>query len=288
MLHVDLDQFIAAVEVLRRPELAGPPGGGRRPRRPDRARRGVHRVVRGPGVRRRAPACRCGWRPRKCPDAVFLPVDGAGVRRRLGGGDGHAPLAGVGRACRWCVEVLGWDEAFLAADRSPVEGGGESPAHRPPTRPRRPARLRRADPGRGARRDPAALLGRDRRQQAPGQDRDRLRQARAGTYADHRRDVVRGDGATGRPGRCGGSAARPRRSWRRSASTPSTSWPPPTPGCWPPSSGRRWGRGSTGSAAASTPARSTPRRGCRGRTAARRRSRRTSTTGPTSRRRSAR
>ncbi len=32
VLHVDLDQFIAAVEVLRRPELAGLPGRGRRPR----------------------------------------------------------------------------------------------------------------------------------------------------------------------------------------------------------------------------------------------------------------
>ena len=30
-------------------------------------------------------------------------------------------------------------------------------------------------------------------------------------------------------------------------------------GCWPTRSGRRWGRGTTGSAAASTPARSTRR-----------------------------
>lgn len=47
VLHLDLDQFIAAVEVLRHPELAGLPvivGG---PRRPDRAGGGVDRVVRG-------------------------------------------------------------------------------------------------------------------------------------------------------------------------------------------------------------------------------------------------
>ena len=69
------------------------------------------------------------------------------------------------------------------------------------------------------------------------------------------------------------------RSWPRSASTPSTSSPAPTPGCWPPSSGRRWGRGTTGSAAASATARSTPSPGCRARTAARRRSRPTSRTG---------
>ena len=125
------------------------------------------------------------------------------------------------------VEVLGWDEAFVAADRSPVEGvgGGPSQQHRPPSPTSATRGLRPADPGRGAGGDPAALLGRDRQQQAPGQDRHRLRQARPGDLRDHRRDLVRGDGRTGRPGRCGGSGRRSRSGWRRSASTPSSSSP---------------------------------------------------------------
>ena len=75
VLHVDLDQFIAAVEMLRRPELAGlPVGGGGRG---DPTERGVvatasyaareHGV--GSGMPLRIAA-------RKLPDdAVFLPVD---------------------------------------------------------------------------------------------------------------------------------------------------------------------------------------------------------------------
>ena len=75
MLHVDLDQFIAAVEVLRRPELAGLPvvvgGDG------DPTERGVVSTASyaarefGVGLR----ACRCGSRCASVPDAVFLPVD---------------------------------------------------------------------------------------------------------------------------------------------------------------------------------------------------------------------
>ncbi|MFL6002538.1 MAG: DNA polymerase IV, partial [Nocardioides sp.] len=74
VLHVDLDQFIAAVEVLRRPELAGRPvvvGG-----RGDPTERGVVATASyeareygvGSGMPLRLAA-------RKCPDAVFLPVD---------------------------------------------------------------------------------------------------------------------------------------------------------------------------------------------------------------------
>ena len=74
VLHVDLDQFLAAVEVLRRPELAGLPvvvGG-----RGDPTERGVVSTASyearafgvGSGMPLRVAA-------RKCPDAVFLPVD---------------------------------------------------------------------------------------------------------------------------------------------------------------------------------------------------------------------
>ena len=74
VLHVDLDQFIAAVEVLRRPELRGVPvvvgGDG------DPAKRGVVSTAsyeaRAHGVHSGLPLRTAA---RRCPDAVFLPVD---------------------------------------------------------------------------------------------------------------------------------------------------------------------------------------------------------------------
>ena len=74
VLHVDLDQFIAAVEMLRRPELEGRPvvvGG-----RGDPTERGVvataSYAARAFGVGSGMPLRTAA---RKCPDAVFLPVD---------------------------------------------------------------------------------------------------------------------------------------------------------------------------------------------------------------------
>src|SRR3954462_6379443 len=74
VLHVDLDQFIAAVEVLRRPELSGLPvvvGG-----RGDPTERGVVSTAsyeaRQYGVGSAMPLRTAA---RKCPEAVFLPVD---------------------------------------------------------------------------------------------------------------------------------------------------------------------------------------------------------------------
>ena len=112
VLHVDLDQFIAAVEMLRRPELAGLPvvvGG-----RGDPTERGVvatasyaareHGV--GSGMPLRIAA-------RKLPeDAVFLPVDKPAYD------EASAQVMDTLRALEWggvpvVVEVLGWDEAFL-------------------------------------------------------------------------------------------------------------------------------------------------------------------------------
>jgi DNA polymerase-4 len=107
VLHVDLDQFIAAVEVLRRPELAGLPlivGG-----RGDPSERAVVSTASyearefgvGSGMPLRLAV-------RKAPDAVVLPVDAPAY---------EAASTQVMSALRnldgVVVEVLGWDEAFV-------------------------------------------------------------------------------------------------------------------------------------------------------------------------------
>src|SRR5258706_6712699 len=74
VLHVDLDQFLAAVELLRRPELRGRPvvvgGDG------DPTKRGVVSTA---SYEARAYGVYSGLALRtaakRCPDAVFLPVD---------------------------------------------------------------------------------------------------------------------------------------------------------------------------------------------------------------------
>ncbi len=118
VLHVDLDQFIAAVEVLRHPELRGRPvvvgGDG------DPTKRGVvstasyearvHGVHSGLPLRTAA---------RRCPDAVFLPVDKASYD------DASTVVMATLREFDAVVEVLGWDEAFLALDT----GDPEATAH---------------------------------------------------------------------------------------------------------------------------------------------------------------
>ncbi|MCM0641330.1 DNA polymerase IV [Cellulomonas wangsupingiae] len=108
VLHVDLDQFVAAVEVLRRPELAGRPvvvGG-----RGDPTERGVVSTA---SYEARAFGVRSGMplrvAARRLPDAVFLPVDAAeyeAVSDRV--------MTAL-RSLDAVVEVLGWDEAFLGA-----------------------------------------------------------------------------------------------------------------------------------------------------------------------------
>lgn len=107
MLHVDLDQFIAAVEVLRRPELAGRPvivGG-----RGDPTERAVVSTASyearkfgvGSGMPLRIAA-------RKVPDAVILPVDHEAYL------EASDKVMAVLRAQPGAtVQVLGWDEAFV-------------------------------------------------------------------------------------------------------------------------------------------------------------------------------
>ncbi|MEZ0448701.1 DNA polymerase IV [Cellulomonas sp. ICMP 17802] len=115
VLHVDLDQFVAAVEVLRRPELAGRAvvvGG-----RGDPTERGVVSTAsyeaREFGVHSGMPLRIAA---RKLPDGVFLPVDApeyeAASERVM------ATLRSLGVV----VEVLGWDEAFLGAQTDDPEG----------------------------------------------------------------------------------------------------------------------------------------------------------------------
>jgi DNA polymerase IV len=118
VLHVDLDQFIAAVEVLRRPELAGLPvvvGG-----RGDPTERGVVSTASyearafgvGSGMPLRTAA-------RKCPDAIFLPVDHAAYDAA------SAQVMDTLRSLGVPVEVLGWDEAFLAVRTDDPEAFAE-------------------------------------------------------------------------------------------------------------------------------------------------------------------
>lgn len=107
VLHVDMDQFLAAVEVLRRPELAGRPvvvGG-----RGDPTERAVVSTAsyeaRQFGIRSGMPLKTA---VRRCPDAVFLPVDFPVYEAA------SAQVMDTLRAFPGAVvELLGWDEAFV-------------------------------------------------------------------------------------------------------------------------------------------------------------------------------
>jgi DNA polymerase-4 len=118
VLHVDLDEFLAAVEVLRRPELAGKPvvvGG-----RGDPTERGVVSTAsyeaRAYGVGSGMPLRTAA---RKCPDAVFLPVDKPAYD------DASAGVMDTLRSFGVPVEVLGWDEAFLGVETADPEAFAE-------------------------------------------------------------------------------------------------------------------------------------------------------------------
>nr|WP_304660050.1 DNA polymerase IV [Arthrobacter sp. zg-Y1116] len=114
-MHVDLDQFIAAVEVLRRPELAGKPiivGG-----RGDPTERAVVSTASyearafgvGSGMPLRIAA-------RKVPDAVILPVD---AEAYLEASD--TVMATLRAQPGAVVQVLGWDEAFVGVETEDPE-----------------------------------------------------------------------------------------------------------------------------------------------------------------------
>lgn len=108
ILHVDLDQFIAAVEVLRRPELRGRPvivGG-----RGDPTERAVVATAsyeaREFGVRSGMPLRTA---VKRCPEAVLLPSEPEVYEAA------SEQVMDTLRGFDAIVEVMGWDEAFLGA-----------------------------------------------------------------------------------------------------------------------------------------------------------------------------
>lgn len=116
MLHVDLDQFLAAVEVLRRPELAGRPvvvGGDGNPRRPRQVVATASYEARASGVHSGMPL---GLALRKCPDAVFLPSDKPAYEAASA-----RVMAELRAMPGLVVEVWGWDEAFVGVTTADPE-----------------------------------------------------------------------------------------------------------------------------------------------------------------------
>jgi len=110
LLHVDMDQFVAAVEILRRPELRGLPvvvGGAGDPT----ARR---QVVSTASYEARAYGVHSGMPLRRaaqlCPEATFLPTDPAAYSAA------SDQVMAVLRGFPVDVEVWGWDEAFVGGD----------------------------------------------------------------------------------------------------------------------------------------------------------------------------
>ena len=198
ILHLDMDAFFAAVELLRRPELKGQPvviGG-----RGDPSRRGVVSTAtyeaREFGIRSAMPL-RTAYK--LCPQAVFLAVDFAEYRRYSA--LFKAEMHGVSPL----MEDRGIDEAYL--DITEVPGSSEEIA---------------ADQAADRRQHRSHLLDRHRIEQAAREDGLGARQARR--PHDHRRRATssRGSGRSTRA-RSRGSVRRRRRASRRPGSGPSAS-----------------------------------------------------------------
>ena len=108
VLHVDVDQFLAAVEVLRRPELAGRPvvvGGDGDPTRPRQVVATASYEARAFGVHSGMPLRTA---LRRCPDAVFLPSD------RPAYDAASTQVMDALRSLDIPVEPWGWDEAVVS------------------------------------------------------------------------------------------------------------------------------------------------------------------------------
>jgi DNA polymerase-4 len=110
ILHVDLDQFLAAVEERRHPELAGLPvivGGNGDPTEPRKVVTCASYPAREFGVHAGMPLRTAA---RKCPDATFLPSDPAAYDAA------SEEVMNLLRGLGYPVEVWGWDEAYVGAD----------------------------------------------------------------------------------------------------------------------------------------------------------------------------
>lgn len=109
VLHVDLDQFLASVELRRRPELVGLPvivGGNGDPGEPRKVVTCASYEAREFGVHAGMPLRAAA---RKCPEATFLPSDPAAYD------EASEQVMGLLRDLGHPLEVWGWDEAYLGA-----------------------------------------------------------------------------------------------------------------------------------------------------------------------------
>ena len=108
VLHVDLDQFLASVELRRHPEMAGLPvivGGNGDPTEPRKVVTCASYEAREFGVHAGMPLRTAA---RRCPDATFLPSDPAAYDAA------SDQVMGLLRDLGHPVEVWGWDEAYVA------------------------------------------------------------------------------------------------------------------------------------------------------------------------------
>ena len=115
ILHVDLDQFLASVELRRHPELAGLPvivGGNGDPTEPRKVVTCASYEARESGVHAGMPLRAAA---RRCPGATFLPSDPAAYD------EASEQVMGLLRDLGHPVEVWGWDEAYLAVAADPAE-----------------------------------------------------------------------------------------------------------------------------------------------------------------------
>jgi DNA polymerase IV len=107
VLHVDLDQFLASVELQRHPDLAGLPvivGGNGDPTEPRKVVTCASYEAREFGVHAGMPLRTAA---RRCPGATFLPSDPAAYD------SASEHVMGLLRDLGHPVEVWGWDEAYV-------------------------------------------------------------------------------------------------------------------------------------------------------------------------------
>lgn len=116
ILHVDLDQFLASVELRRHPELAGLPvivGGSGDPAEPRKVVTCASYEAREFGVHAGMPLRSAA---RRCPGATFLPSDPPAYDAA------SDQVMGLLQDLGHPVEVWGWDEAYVGAEiDDPVE-----------------------------------------------------------------------------------------------------------------------------------------------------------------------